>query len=82
MILFFLVVIQTVFPTHENVPLSISVQKALKTDVFKAFVTFMIKTKICLTKLKAETKDGHLEDLPDLCDIVIFPDCKKVNKTK
>ena len=34
-------------------------------------------TKICLTHLKAEDKDGHLEDLPDLCDIVIFPDCKK-----
>lgn len=39
-------------------------------------------TKICLTKLKAEDKDGHVEDLPDLCDIVIFPDCKKVNKNK
>jgi len=37
-------------------------------------------TKICLTNLKAEDKDGHLEDLPDLCDIVIFPDCKKVKK--
>jgi hypothetical protein len=39
-----------------------------------------IATKICLTKIKAEDKDGHIEDLPDLCDIVIFPDCKKVNK--
>ena len=39
-------------------------------------------TKICLTKLKAENKDGHMEDLPDLCDIVIFPDCKKVSKNK
>lgn len=38
-------------------------------------------TKICLTKLKAEASDGHLEDLPDLCGIVIFPDCKKTNKT-
>jgi hypothetical protein len=37
-------------------------------------------TKICLTQLKAEDKDGHLEDLPDLCDIVIFPDCKKTKK--
>lgn len=34
-------------------------------------------TKICLTKIKAEDKDGHPEDLPDLCGIVIFPDCKK-----
>ena len=39
-------------------------------------------TKICLTKLKAENAEGHLEDLPDLCDIVIFPDCKKVSKSK
>ena len=48
-------------------------------------ITFLTKkkptaTKICLTKLKAEDKDGHIEDLPDLCDIVIFPDCKKVKK--
>jgi hypothetical protein len=41
-----------------------------------------LATKICLVKLKAENKDGHLEALPDLCDIVIFPDCKKVNKHK
>lgn len=39
-------------------------------------------TKICLTHLKAQDKDGHIEDLPDLCDIVIFPDCKKVNKSR
>lgn len=39
-------------------------------------------TKICLTKLKAENKEGHIEDLPDLCDIVIFPDCKKTHKKK
>ena len=38
-------------------------------------------TKICLMNIKAEDKDGHIEDLPDLCDIVIFPDCKK-NKHK
>ena len=41
-----------------------------------------VVTKICLTNLKAENPDGHIEDLPDLCDIVIFPDCKKVNKNK
>lgn len=41
-----------------------------------------LATKICLTNLKAEDKEGHLEDLPDLCDIVIFPDCKKVTKHK
>lgn len=39
-------------------------------------------TKICLIKLKAENKDGHMEELPDLCDIVIFPDCKKTHKKK
>lgn len=37
-------------------------------------------TKICLTKIKAEDKEGHLQDLPDLCDIVIFPDCKNTQK--
>lgn len=41
-----------------------------------------LATKICLTNLKVQDKEGHEEDLPDLCDIVIFPDCKKVNKTK
>ena len=41
-----------------------------------------LATKICLTNLRAEDNDGHLDDLPDLCDIVIFPDCKKVNKKK
>lgn len=39
-------------------------------------------TKICLTKIKAEDKEGHLQDLPDLCDIIIFPDCKKTQKNK
>ncbi|MCF8424738.1 MAG: hypothetical protein K9H41_10370 [Bacteroidia bacterium] len=53
----------------------------------KKTINFLTKkkklaTKICLTKLKAEDKDGHMEDLPDLCDIVIFPDCKKVNKNR
>lgn len=37
-------------------------------------------TKICLINLKAADNEGHIEDLPDLCDIVIFPDCKKVKK--
>ncbi len=37
-------------------------------------------TKICLTQLVAKDAEGHEEKLPDLCDIVIFPDCKKVNK--
>lgn len=37
-------------------------------------------TKVCLTKIMAGEDEAHLEKLPDLCDIVIFPDCKKVNK--
>ena len=37
-------------------------------------------TKICLSKIVAEDKEGHFENLPELCDIVIFPDCKKVHK--
>lgn len=36
-------------------------------------------TKICLTKLVAVDPEGHEESLPDLCDIVIFPDCKNVS---
>ena len=36
-------------------------------------------TKICLTEIVAEAKDGHLESLPELCDIAIFPDCKKTH---
>ena len=36
-------------------------------------------TKICLTRLIAVDPEGHEESLPDLCDIVIFPDCKKVS---
>lgn len=41
-----------------------------------------IATKICLTNIKAENPDGHIEEISDLCGIVIFPDCKKTNKTK
>ena len=53
----------------------------------KSTIDFLTKkkkqaTKICLTNLKGQDKDGNEEDLPDLCDIVIFPNCKKVNKTK
>jgi len=38
-------------------------------------------TKICISSIIAETSVGHLEELPSLCDIVIFPDCKKVKKS-
>ncbi len=41
-----------------------------------------LATKICLTKILAENSQGHLEELPDLCDIVIFPDCKSVKHQK
>ncbi len=39
-----------------------------------------LATKICLQNIVATNDDGHNETLPDLCDIVIFPDCKKVHK--
>lgn len=39
-------------------------------------------TNICLRNIKAENKDGHLEEIPDLCGIVIFPDCKKMKNNK
>ncbi len=39
-----------------------------------------LATKICLQNIVATNDDGHSETLPDLCDIVIFPDCKKVHK--
>ena len=47
-------------------------------------ITFLTKkktfaTKICLQNIIATDEDGHTESLPDLCDVVIFPDCKKVN---
>lgn len=37
-------------------------------------------TKVCLIKIVAEDKDGHLQNLPDLCEIVLFPDCKNTQK--
>ena len=39
-------------------------------------------TNICLRNIKAENKDGHLEEVPDLCGIIIFPDCKKMKSKK
>ena len=39
-------------------------------------------TKICLDAIIAEDNDGHSENLPSICDIVIFPDCKKINHKK
>lgn len=82
---------------HENAIKSFAIFYKEGKNVYEAPVTgntfpentirFLTKkkttaTKVCLTKLKAEDKDGHLEDLPDLCDIVIFPDCKKTKKHK
>lgn len=82
---------------HEQAIKSFSIVYSEGKNVFEAAVTgntfpektikFFTKTrtsatKICLIKLKAQDKDGHIEDLPDLCDILLFPDCKKVNKHK
>lgn len=79
---------------HENAIKSFSIfykegktayEAAVTGNTFPAkTVRFLTKkkptaTKICLTRLIAVDKDGHEESLPDLCDIVIFPDCKKVN---
>lgn len=33
-------------------------------------------TKICLIKIMAQDEEQHQQALPDLCDIVLFPDCK------
>jgi hypothetical protein len=68
----------TIFYKEDNVARQAQVQG----NIFpKKTIDFLTKkkklaTKICLINIKAEDKDGHLEDLPDLCDIVIFPDCK------
>lgn len=37
-------------------------------------------TKICLGEIKAKDKNGHIEDLPCLCDILIFPEDKNPHK--
>ncbi len=69
----------TIFYKEDNVARQASVQGNVFPQKTIDFLTKKKKfaTKICLMNIKAEDKDGHLEDLPDLCDIVIFPDCKK-----
>lgn len=58
-------------------------QSAVEGNVFpEKTIKFLTKkkkyaTKICLIKIVAQDKEEHLQSLPDLCDIVIFPDCKK-----
>lgn len=58
-------------------------QSAVDGNVFpEKTIKFLTKkkkyaTKICLIKIVAQDKEEHLQSLPDLCDIVIFPDCKK-----
>jgi hypothetical protein len=65
-----------------------SYQAPVDGNVFpKNTINFLTKkkkeaTKICLENIKAIDKDGHVEDLPSMCDIVIFPDCKKTIKKK
>ncbi len=82
---------------HENAITSFSIfykegkksyEATVDGNVFpKKTIDFLTKkkksaTKVCLTKLKAADENNHVEELPDLCDIVIFPDCKKINKIK
>lgn len=65
-----------------------SYQTSVEGNTFpKKTIDFLTKkkksaTKICLTKLKVSDEDNHIEELPDLCDIVIFPNCKKVNQNR
>jgi len=65
-----------------------SYQASVEGNTFpKKTIDFLTKkkrsaTKICLTNLKASDENNHLEELPDLCDIVIFPNCKKVNQNR
>lgn len=80
---------------HENAIKSFTITYSDGKSVYEAPVTgntfpektihFFTKTqktatKICLIKIMAEDAEGHVQALPDLCGIVLFPDCKKVSK--
>jgi hypothetical protein len=58
-------------------------QLKVEGNVFpKKTIDFLTKkkkeaTKIVLSQIKAEDSEGHLEVLPDIYNVVIFPDCKK-----
>ena len=60
-------------------------QSAVEGNVFpEKTIKFLTKkkkfaTKICLIKIIAKDTEEHTQQLPDLCDIVIFPDCKKIH---
>ena len=70
----------TIFYKENNTAYENNMMGNVFTETVIKFFTKKRKTatKICLTKILAENSEGHLEELPDLCDIVIFPDCKKV----
>ena len=70
----------TIFYKENNTAYENKIMGNVFTETVIKFFTKKRKTatKICLTKILAENSEGHLEELPDLCDIVIFPDCKKV----
>ncbi len=36
-----------------------------------------LATKVCLINIVAADENAHSQSLPDLCDIVLFPDCKR-----
>lgn len=58
-------------------------QAPVKGNVFpEKTVQFFTKkrklaTKVCLINIIATDENAHSQSLPDLCDIVIFPDCKR-----
>lgn len=70
----------TIFYKENNTAYENKIMGNVFTETVIKFFTKKRKTatKICLTKILAENSEGHLEALPDLCDIVLFPDCKKV----
>jgi hypothetical protein len=39
-------------------------------------------TTICLTEIVAQDNEGHIQNLPDKCNVIIFPDCKNCKTGK
>lgn len=38
-------------------------------------------TTVCLTEIVAQDSEGHVQNLPDKCGVIIFPDCKNCKTT-
>jgi hypothetical protein len=39
-------------------------------------------TNLCLKKIVAQDEEGHIQNLPDKCGILIYPDCKDCDPNK